>query len=266
MRRLLIGDIHATLPAFEAVLAAAGRVDEIVCLGDVVGYGPHPAECVELLISLDATSVIGNHDAEVLYEPQYDLSSARSPHHYWLRWTYEQLTPTHREFLAGLPVSVLLDDPDLGPIHVVHSVGDARLHHGMDDEAVAAAVAEAPARTVLCGHSHRAIDRTVAGRRLICLPGVGQFRDGPVVALLDMIEQAQRGHRLARADRAVKVQRPRGLTGHEPPEHQPQVWMDQGQAAGDARLGSYVRLTGHWQKAAARRGLIGPTRLCVLGC
>ena len=75
-------------------------------------------------------------------------------------------------------MSVLLDDPDLGPIHVVHSVGDARLHHGMDDEAVAAAVAEAPARTVLCGHSHRAIDRTVAGRRLICLPGVGQFRDG----------------------------------------------------------------------------------------
>ena len=66
MKRLLLADIHATLPAFEAVLAAAEDVDEIVCLGDVVGYGPHPAACVELLMSLGAKSVVGNHDLEVV--------------------------------------------------------------------------------------------------------------------------------------------------------------------------------------------------------
>ena len=178
MRRLLIGDIHAMLPAFEAVLDAAGNVDQIVFLGDVVGYGPHPAACVDLLMSLGAKSVIGNHDAEVVSEPKYDLDSASSPHQYWLRWTYEQLTSAHREFLAALPVSLQFEDPDLGPIHVVHSVGDGRLYHGMDDAAVAGTIADVPGRIVLCGHSHRAIDRTIGGRRLVCLPGVGQFRDG----------------------------------------------------------------------------------------
>lgn len=45
MRRLLIADVHANLPAFEAVLRDAGPVDEVVFLGDIVGFGPHPAEC-----------------------------------------------------------------------------------------------------------------------------------------------------------------------------------------------------------------------------
>ncbi|MBT3380331.1 MAG: metallophosphoesterase [Lentisphaerae bacterium] len=178
MRRLLIADIHAMLPAFEAVLGAADHVDQIVCLGDLVGYGPHPAECVDLLMSLDAVSVVGNHDAEVIHEPTYDLNSASSPHEYWLRWTYDRLTATHREFLAGLPASLRIEDSVLGAVHVVHSVGDGRLYHGMDDAAVAGCIADAPGHTVLCGHSHRAIDRVVGCRRLVCLPGVGQFRDG----------------------------------------------------------------------------------------
>lgn len=178
MKRLLLADIHATLPAFEAVLAAAEDVDEIVCLGDVVGYGPHPAACVELLMSLGAKSVVGNHDLEVVDEPDTSLESADSPHQYWLRWTHDQLTRQQRAFLAGLPVSIQLEDADLGPLHVVHSVGSTRLHHGMDEEAVAATIADVPGRTVLCGHAHRAIDRAVGARRLVSLPGIGQFRDG----------------------------------------------------------------------------------------
>jgi len=178
MKRLLIADIHATLPAFEAVLAAAGDVDEIVCLGDVVGYGPHPAACVELLMSIDARSVSGNHDLEVIDEPKSNLDSADSPHRYWLRWTHAQLTSTQRAFLAALPATLQLDDSVLGPIHVVHSVGSTRLHHGMDERAVAGMIADVPGRTVLCGHAHRAIDRVVGDRRLVSLPGIGQFRDG----------------------------------------------------------------------------------------
>ncbi len=46
MRRLWITDVHANLPALEAVLADAGVVDEIICLGDVVGWGPHPSACI----------------------------------------------------------------------------------------------------------------------------------------------------------------------------------------------------------------------------
>ncbi|MBU0606911.1 MAG: metallophosphoesterase family protein, partial [Armatimonadetes bacterium] len=66
MKRLWIADVHANLPAFVAVLADAGAVDEVIFLGDVVGYGPHPAECVDLLARLQPQAVLGNHDAAVL--------------------------------------------------------------------------------------------------------------------------------------------------------------------------------------------------------
>ena len=63
MRYLIISDIHANLAAFEAVLEdAKGLYDEVWCLGDMVGYGPNPNECVELLQTLDHICIAGNHD------------------------------------------------------------------------------------------------------------------------------------------------------------------------------------------------------------
>jgi predicted phosphodiesterase len=60
---LVISDVHANLVALEAVLADAGKVDEVWCLGDVVGYGPRPNECIELIANLPRlTTMMGNHD------------------------------------------------------------------------------------------------------------------------------------------------------------------------------------------------------------
>ena len=66
MRYLLISDIHANLAAFETVLKdAEGLYDKVWCLGDMVGYGPDPNECVELLLTLDHLCIAGNHDWEL---------------------------------------------------------------------------------------------------------------------------------------------------------------------------------------------------------
>ncbi len=64
----ILSDIHANLPAFEAILAEAASkgVTQIAVLGDIVGYGASPAECVELCIRSSATAVLGNHDFEAL--------------------------------------------------------------------------------------------------------------------------------------------------------------------------------------------------------
>ena len=62
MRCLVLSDIHSNLEAFEAVLEDAGSVDQIWCLGDVVGYGPDPNACVELLRSHPHRCIAGNHD------------------------------------------------------------------------------------------------------------------------------------------------------------------------------------------------------------
>jgi predicted phosphodiesterase len=66
-RILVISDVHANLAALEAVLADAGEVDETWCLGDVVGYGPQPNECIERIRSLPKlTGMMGNHDYAVV--------------------------------------------------------------------------------------------------------------------------------------------------------------------------------------------------------
>ena len=63
MQILVISDIHANLAAFEAVLAdASGKWEQIWCLGDVIGYGPNPNECVALLRKHNHICLTGNHD------------------------------------------------------------------------------------------------------------------------------------------------------------------------------------------------------------
>ena len=66
MRALVLGDIHANLAALTAVLEAAPAVDAIYCLGDLVGYGPNPRECVELIRTRADQVVFGNHDQEIV--------------------------------------------------------------------------------------------------------------------------------------------------------------------------------------------------------
>lgn len=99
---LVISDIHANITAFEAVLEAAEPYDEIWCLGDTVGYGPDPNECIHRLRELpNLTCLIGNHDAAAL--GNIDLNSfnreARSSAH----WTQNAITPESRQFLLSLP-------------------------------------------------------------------------------------------------------------------------------------------------------------------
>jgi predicted phosphodiesterase len=64
MKVLVISDIHANLTALEAVLSAAGEYESVWCLGDLVGYGPDPNECIEIIAGLpNLTCIMGNHDA-----------------------------------------------------------------------------------------------------------------------------------------------------------------------------------------------------------
>jgi diadenosine tetraphosphatase ApaH/serine/threonine PP2A family protein phosphatase len=104
MRYALLSDIHANLTAFKAVLEdieRQGGVDEVWCLGDIVGYGPEPGRCIELLKSTKHTCVAGNHDLGAI--GRLEMGNFNPDAATAIRWTVGQLTDADVDFLAALP-------------------------------------------------------------------------------------------------------------------------------------------------------------------
>ncbi len=108
MRVLIISDIHANLTALEAVLTHANHVDAVWCLGDLVGYGPDPNECISRVRTLpNLVCILGNHDAAVL---RHIDSSAFNPEaRQVIYWTQNELTDANLDFMKNLPERVQLD-------------------------------------------------------------------------------------------------------------------------------------------------------------
>lgn len=103
-RVLVISDIHANLAALETVLSdAEGRYDTIWCLGDVVGYGPKPNECVEIIRERAELCVMGNHDWAVLDKPGINVDDFNPQARHAVLWTRHQLREENRRYLDQLP-------------------------------------------------------------------------------------------------------------------------------------------------------------------
>ncbi len=107
MRVLIISDVHANLAALEAVLAdAAGQYEAAWCLGDSVGYGPEPDECVTRIRELGATAVVGNHDWAALSRMDVDDFNPEAKRA--VLWTREQLSAENMAWLGSLPSQPLV--------------------------------------------------------------------------------------------------------------------------------------------------------------
>ena len=109
MRYLVISDIHGNLSAFQTVLKdAEGQFDFIWCLGDVIGYGPDPNECVALLREHPHLSLSGNHDWAVL--GRLDLSTFNTDARLAIAWAQGVLSDESRTYLEALPSLAVEDD------------------------------------------------------------------------------------------------------------------------------------------------------------
>jgi putative phosphoesterase len=189
MRLGVLADIHANLPALEAALALLRRegVDRYLCLGDLVGYGPHPNECVAAVAELGTVCVAGNHDLIALDRLPDDqcIPLARNS----LRWTREHLNDASRRYLAALPLRATA-----GEVVLAHgSLDNPREYVRTPTQAqaqLAQLAAEYPGSSLLLlGHTHRrwaygeqrgeeSGDRVSLGARALLNPGsVGQSRE-----------------------------------------------------------------------------------------
>jgi predicted phosphodiesterase len=199
MRYGLLSDVHANLPALRATLELLRRegVDAYVCAGDIVGYGPYPNECAEVVAGLPGVCVAGNHDLIAVdrlgREGIGELASVT------LGWTSTVHRADVRAWLLGLPATAALPG-----ILVTHgALGDVRRYVTTDREAVEQLArlerASPSERVLVLGHTHRALafgQRSgrlfdgVAGavgigssERWLLNPGaVGQSRDKEICA------------------------------------------------------------------------------------
>ncbi len=113
MRIGIFSDVHANLEALETVLRALRdeHVDSMVCLGDTVGYGPHPNECLALVRENCTVVLKGNHDSGLIGE-----TSVEDFNQYGLRallWSQERVTEENKEYLRNLPFLVVHEDVTL---------------------------------------------------------------------------------------------------------------------------------------------------------
>ncbi len=105
MRYLILSDIHSNLTALEAVLKDAPSGLPVWCLGDLVGYGPNPNECVETLRALDPACIVGNHDWAVM--DKTDIEDFNPEAKKAVLWTRAQLKPENLAYLESLPISLI---------------------------------------------------------------------------------------------------------------------------------------------------------------
>ena len=196
MRCAIIADIHANLAAFKSVLdhiERRGGVAEIWCLGDIVGYGPDPHQCIELLRQYNHVCVAGNHDWAAIGKA--DASDFNPDAAVACQWTAQQLSPEDIDYLASLPMVI-----EKGDFTLVHGSPRQPIWEYLKSSGSAKeSFAYFQSQFCLVGHSHvpmvfrydeeagtcsssqftPSVGLALGKGRLIINPGgVGQPRDG----------------------------------------------------------------------------------------
>jgi len=170
----LISDVHANLPALEAVLADMPQVDHIVCAGDIVGYGPWPGDCLEIIRDVSDICVQGNHDRAVDTPQRYEHNEmARAG----LAHAKKELTDSQLSWLLSLSTDTTFaneqyrlvhshPDPDrLGSYVRPHQFPKVRPF--LEDDEVG----------IVLGHTHIQHKATIDGKLIVNPGSVGQPRD-----------------------------------------------------------------------------------------
>ena len=196
MRYALISDIHANLPALQAVLdhvAGQRGIAATYHLGDLVGYAPWPNQTVELLRGFKIPGVAGNYDSTVGTDYEHCGCKYEDPRqeelsHISYEWTRKHASPGVKEYLAGLPFRI-----DLKPLggHVarptvilVHGTPTLNTVYWTEDRPDSfclqmATIAGAKAGDVIAfGHTHKPWHRVVEGIHFVNTGSVGRPKDG----------------------------------------------------------------------------------------
>lgn len=206
MKIALFSDIHANLPALEALLADIERkqADQIYCLGDLVGYAPFPNEVVKEIRNLRIPTIAGNHDEAVGFAPIddgkiYQLKEGMSNGAVSKALTNQLISPDNRAYLKALPRHLSLDlkwEDENVRLLLVH--GSPRkineyLFEEHDEAELLNLMTEAQAHIMAFGHTHKPFHRVLKDkegyhRHAINTGSVGKPKDGNPALCYVLIE------------------------------------------------------------------------------
>ena len=185
MRIGLIADVHANLPALEAVLANCKErgIDVIWNLGDFVGYGAYPDEVVKLLAQEAEINIIGNYDLKVLLFPKKSKKWRNSKHpikYLAFQWAYDNLSQAGKDYLKELPEEVRLEAEGWRILltHASPSSNEEPITRQTPQERFIELAKMAKADIILFGHSHQPLFIKVDGVWFINPGSVGRPDDG----------------------------------------------------------------------------------------
>ena len=147
MRYAIVSDIHSNIEALRAVFERLSESDQLLCLGDVVGYGPNPNECVELVRARATACILGNHDVAAIdsYGVEFFNPAARDA----IAWTQTVLSGENAAWLDGLAYELRMPD-----FLMVHGAPVTYFSYILDIEDAERAFAATDAPLVFVGHSH----------------------------------------------------------------------------------------------------------------
>jgi predicted phosphodiesterase len=196
MRYALISDIHANLPALQAVHGDITRrrdVDAVYHLGDLVGYAPWPNEVVQLIVAAGIPGVAGNYDSTVGTDYthcgcRYEDPRQEELSHVSYAWTREHVSPTTKRYLAGLPFRIdllpnggHLTGPRVVLVHGAPTLNTLYWIEDRPDDFCLKMAAHAGARAgdvIAFGHTHKPWHRVVERIHFVNTGSVGRPKDG----------------------------------------------------------------------------------------
>lgn len=213
MRFAFLSDVHANLPALEAVLEdiSSAGVDGRYALGDLVGYAPWPDDVLELLQAEQIQTVMGNYDEGTGFEADecgcaYTDPTERALGDASFAWTKAHTSKPNKAWLRALPRDIRFEADGLRVL-LVH--GSPRrineyLYEDKPDTTFARIAEGADADLIVCGHTHRPYEKSVAGTWFVNDGSAGKPKDGDPRACWATVDTASRSVAFRRVDYDVE--------------------------------------------------------------
>lgn len=146
-RYAILSDVHGNLDSLQRAFALIEPDDVVLCLGDIVGYGPNPNECVQMIRERASHAVLGNHDLAAL--DNFGIEFFNEPAKEAIAWTQGVLTPENRAWLNTLPYELRFPE-----FLLVHGAPVNYFEYIWDKPTAAAAFARTDAPLIFVGHTH----------------------------------------------------------------------------------------------------------------